>query len=110
MKPLEKHYKKNGYAFNLVTRIDDVAIYEQIIPEIGRIGGYEVFRVVKHPEKNINGRIIEARESTPSNEQWGVLGFSVSSISEAKARMAQLLRKDIEAKDGESLRPTGHCK
>jgi hypothetical protein len=100
MIPLPSRYSKNGYSFTLVERVDNVAIYRQVDPQTTAIVAYEVFRVQKRPDKNIKGRLILSRETPPSNEQWGILGFTVRSISAAKERSTLLLQIDETSKKG----------
>lgn len=91
MKKLQLQYKKNGYNHRQVYRQDDIAIYELISPETGRILGYEVFEVQHHSERIINGRMIETSEGSPSNEQWGGKGFTVWQFSAAMEKAKRLL-------------------
>lgn len=90
MKILGDKYKKNGYEFTLIERTGQVAIYSQIVPETGRLIAFEVFEVQKYPEKIIAGKIIPAFEATPSNEQWGLKGYTVHTFFEAKKKGAIL--------------------
>lgn len=101
MKQLEKNYRKNGYQFHLVEREHDIAIYEQCDIDTGKRVAFEVFEVVKIPEMKIMGRLIEAHEKTPSNEEWGSLGFTVWTFSAAKEKAELLLTK----KDRRNLKP-----
>lgn len=101
MKPLPISYNKNGFTFNQIIREGDVAVYEQIIPETGKRIAYEVFEVMKKKAATINGSIIEARETSPSNEQWGTNGFTVYDLSHAKVKqgiLSQAIRNRQESK------------
>lgn len=91
MKPLPQQYRKNSYDFNLVEREGDVAIYEQIDPDTKRRVAFEVFEVLKKPERNIGERVVEANEGCPSNEDWGTFGFTVWTLEAAKEKQKMLL-------------------
>lgn len=93
MLPLASNYTKNSYNFALVNRTKDVAIYSQALPETGKIIGYEVFEVLKKPAFSLNGYDYPAQEQTPSNNQWGQLGFTVSDLEAATIKQGFLLNK-----------------
>lgn len=93
MQPLPTTYNKNGFTFNQVDREGDVAIYEQIMPELSKRVAYEVFEVLKKPAATINGVDIPERESCPGNEQWGNYGFTVYDLSKAKQKQAEIAEK-----------------
>lgn len=94
MKKIQLQYNKNGNHHRQIFRLNDIAIYEMTSPENGRILGYEVFEVQKFRQRQIAGRMIEASEGTPSNEQWGIKGFTIWQKSDAfkKAAMMQAER------------------
>jgi len=91
MKKLAIQYKKNGCHHRQVYRHGDIAIYELTSPETGRVLCYEVFEVQKFKERIIKGSIIYESEGTPSNEQWGIRGFTVWQ-KKAAMEKAEILR------------------
>lgn len=96
MKSLADQYKKNGYLFNKIARIHDVAIYEQLDPETNRRVAFEVFEVQKNQERIIAGKTIEAGESVPGSEQWGIKAFTVWTMESAISKQHKLLNKAAE--------------
>ena len=90
MQTLPITYNKNGFTFNQISRDGDAVIYEQIMPEPGKRIAYEVFEVMKKKATIINGNAISARETPPSNEQWGNYGFTVYDLSDAKTKQAYI--------------------
>lgn len=92
MKPLPETYRKNSYDFKLVSRIDDVAIYEQREPENNRLLGYEVFLVHKQTGEAF-GKKLEEKEVTPGNSEWGYNGFTVHTLEAAKQKQSELLAR-----------------
>lgn len=98
MKPLEKKYNKNGFAYELVDRQGDVAIYSQTLPETGKIIAYEVFEVMKNKEREIAGKIIGAGESVPNIKQWGAYAFTVYDLEAAKLKQGFLSTRILERK------------
>ena len=103
MKPLPTQYSKNSYNFKLVNRTDDVCIYEQREPSNNRLLGYEVFEVVKQQAGTLpNGKMVEEKEVTPSNSEWGRSGFTVRTIQDAEKKQVDLLaaiQKRVEKRE-----------
>lgn len=90
---LSEKYRKNSYEFELVKRVDDVAIYRQIDPETGKRVAFEIFEVMQKGAWELNGKAYDPKETTPSNEQWGIYGFTVSNIAKAEEKMGILLER-----------------
>lgn len=98
MIPLSKKYNKNGYAFEEVIRQGDVAIYRQMSLDSGRTLAFEVFEVQKHKDREIGGNHLPAKEGTPSNEQWGIFGFTLPTFLAAEAK-AWILQERIRQRN-----------
>lgn len=96
MIPLSTTYRRNSYDFELVDREGDVAIYAQIDPDSKRQVAFEVFEVMKFPEREMFGATVSAREATPSNEQWGSHGFTVWTLDAAKSKQSELQTRITE--------------
>lgn len=90
MRLLEKIYFKNGYRFEQIERTGDIAIYAQIDTDSNKVVAYEVFRISQHGAKEINGRHLPAREATPANSEWGVLGHTYWHLSAAKEKATNM--------------------
>jgi len=91
---LPNSYKKNGYYHRQIYREGDIAIYETKTPETGRVVCYEVFEIQKIPAGAINGKVYEAREATPSNSAWGILGWSVSNKDAAFKKVEYIRQRE----------------
>lgn len=104
MEKLKKQYNKNGYLFSQVWRNENTAIYKQILPETGQAIGYEVFEIIKRGERKIGNNVIAAGEFVPGNEQWGLKGYTVHTIFEAKQKVAILQGNIRKRKIGETYR------
>jgi len=92
MIPLGNTYGKNGFHYELVTRHGDLAIFKQRLrPGVGCLA-YEVIRIKKVKECTMFGRIVEAHEATPGNEEWGLHGFTLPTIETARAKLKELER------------------
>ncbi len=87
-KVLPDFYKKNGYEFKLVSRIGDVAIFEQ--HSEGSVIAYEVFEVRKQKETQFGDIHYEAKERVPSNEEWGTNAYTVHTIEQANIRATEI--------------------
>ena len=72
MKELKNSFKKNGLIYKLVDRTSKVALYSLTIKDktIEELIGYEVCKVYIKLSHTVNGKIIEASESIPSNDQF----------------------------------------
>jgi len=90
MKRLPQVFQKNGYEHQIVWRDADYAITEVRDEDTKKVFCLEVFEIQKHEEKTIGDRTIEARESTPSNEDWGKKGFTVYKMVDAQLKVGIL--------------------
>ena len=90
MKKLTKYHSKNGYEFEVIDRIGDIAL-----AKAGGTVGFEVFEVQSHQGREIGGRHYEPAEYPPSNEQWGSKGWSFKTEAAARAKFAELTKPEI---------------
>ena len=93
MRPLGTTYKKNGFFYEQVTRHGHFAIFKQRLRPGEGCLAYEVIRVKQVPECTICGKLIEAHEAAPGNEEWGVLGFTFPTLQAARERLRMLEAK-----------------
>lgn len=107
MKQLPLTYNKYGYRFDLYTRLDDIAVYEQSDPKTGKVYAYEVFIVQKNEAGNRFGRDIEASESVPSTNEWGRDAFTVWTLDEATEKVAYLQQRLTERLKNQLQRGSG---
>jgi hypothetical protein len=85
MKTLKKYHSRNGYAWIVIERKGNIAL------AYGGSVGWEVFEVQIHNGREIGGKWFEPAEYAPSNEQWGVKGYSFASESAARAKFQSLV-------------------
>ena len=78
-------YKKNGIDWNIIKRINNIAIAEST-------HGYEVIVTQSHNGRTIAGNYCEPSEYPPSNEQWGSKGWSYSLLVDASDKFNQLTK------------------
>jgi hypothetical protein len=86
MKKLTR-YSKNGRRWEIIKRVGNLAIATD-----GK-NHYEVFHIQSHNGRQMAGRFFEPAEYSPSNEQWGSLGWSYSDLTEANIRFDAELNK-----------------
>lgn len=84
MKPLPETFRKRGFDYSLIKRLNDWGFYRLSID--GEVFGYEVSKIKKLPNRTIKGKVIEAREALPSDEEFGWLGFSYLDLACAKRK------------------------
>lgn len=90
-RPLGETYAKNGFHYEQVIRDGNVAIFKQRMrPGEGELA-FETIVIRVAPAATMFGKEVPAREIGPSNEDFGVWGWSFDSLVRAKAKMAELL-------------------
>ncbi len=87
-KPLKTSFTKNSFNFIQIKRVGDKAIFSKQ-KEGGGIS-YEVIMVQRHLDYQIAGVTIEAAETYPSSESWGVYGFTYVTLAEAEKKFKKL--------------------
>jgi hypothetical protein len=91
-KPIAKEFCHDGFTFRQIVREGDVAIYEQkwngcANPSVA----YEVVRIRRREAREIKGKIIEAAEVYPRNEQWSECGWTVPDKESAFCKLRELV-------------------
>ena len=84
MKSLKRYHSRNGYDWNIIDRKGDIAI------AYGGSIGWEVFEVQRHNGREIGGKRFEPAEYAPSNEQWGLKGWSFKEELQARRKFSEL--------------------
>ena len=87
MKRLPEVFQKNGYEHILLWRDSEYAITEARDTDTKKVYFMEAFEIQRHKEKAIGDKLIEARESTPSNEDWGLKGYTVYNMTDAQLKI-----------------------
>jgi hypothetical protein len=77
MERLEKEIRRVGQTFTQIDRTDIKAIYKS------SYGHYEVFRIKTAKDSIVFGKEVKAHEKYPSNEDFGISAWSVSSEKRA---------------------------
>ena len=92
-------YKRNGFTFNQVDRIGNIAYFIGV----GKEGEttHEVIEVQSHNGREIGGIDYPPAEYPPSNEQWGRKGWTYSTPLQARIAFDQLT-KPVDASNPES--------
>lgn len=98
MKLLEPEYTVKGqkdFIYSLVERNDQVAISKQLNRETREFIAFEVFEIMKYPDRwSPDGKVfIPAKETPPSNEMWGLRGFTCPTIEKARDRFEQINKR-----------------
>jgi hypothetical protein len=91
MKTIPQVYGKNGYAYNLLSRQGNVAIYEQ--RKGSRLFAYEVVKIRVNKASKFKGVEYPESERLPSDDDRGIYGktfscYGSSQAGEVAARMA----------------------
>lgn len=89
---------KNGFTYEQVVRDGNVAIFKQRLRPGEGCLAYEVLIIEVKPAVTIKGKFVPERESVPSDESFGTLGWTYPTLARAKAKFAEL----IEARSGVS--------
>ena len=88
MKLLETRFKKDGFTFEQLKRLDNVAVFAK--SKGGKSKSYEVVKIQSHNGFEISGVKIEPAETMPSSEQWGTNGFTFTTLQDALYKFNQL--------------------
>ena len=90
MKKLELNFRKDGFDYEQVERVGDVAIYRQ--SKAGQVGNvhFEVGKIRENKAREVFGKHFEASESWPSSEEWGIRAWTYRDLTSAKRRLATL--------------------
>ena len=90
MRTLPTTFRKNGFDYNQVERVGNVAIYRQT--KAGQSWErFEVGRIRANAERKQFGTVFEASETWPTAEEWGVKAWTCTDLAGAKTRMATLI-------------------
>jgi hypothetical protein len=91
MKTLETTFKQKGWTHTQVQRQGNIAIFER--QKEGVKPHYEVVRIKSHNGFQIPGtdQRSEPAEYYPSENAWGVDGFTIHDLDEATAKMNTML-------------------
>ena len=103
MKLLETKFTSNGFNFEQVFREGDFAVYKKW--KEGRdYKGFEAIKIKRHNGYTIAGNYCPPAEMYPSNEQWGVSGFTCLTLQLAFGKIEKMKeweQDNPEQKDGE---------
>ena len=104
---LSKQFRKDSYDFTQIKRSDNCALYSKQKGDADP--SFETIRIKRSKKDyqfpsrtNKNGETIQGRlipagsEHYPSSEDWGTLGFTHQSRSEAEAKYRELLKREEE--------------
>jgi len=88
MKTLPLTLRKNGFEYTQLLRGQRSCLYEQrVAPELV---AYEVFLIKIKPERIIQGKVIEAKETFPHDEGFGRWAWSFGNYEKALWRFLEL--------------------
>lgn len=90
IKVLQETIKKNGFIYILVTRTPQKALYMQTLD--GILIGFEVFLIGIRGAQNSSllGKLINAYERFPSNENFGKTAWSYVDLQDALRKYNEL--------------------
>lgn len=91
MKPLPTTFRKDGYNFRLLDRVDDVALFEK---SCGGHVSWETVVVQKYGERTIAGNAIPATEAMPPATSWGQKGWTLTTIERAREKLAEIVERE----------------
>ena len=102
MKPLIETFTRKGLTYRQIRREDDVAVFE-VTSTDWKHPMFEVIHVRKRSDRKIEGRLVEAHEAFPSDEEWGRYGYTALNLDHANhvfERVLRLTRARIERETG----------
>ena len=97
MKTLNTKITHSGFDLVQIHREGDYAIYKK--QKAGHEAvNYEVIKIKRHDGYTIAGNFCPPAEMYPSNEQWGVLGFTCQGKDQAYKKL-DAMKESMEASD-----------
>jgi hypothetical protein len=97
MKILEKKFVSHGFNFEQIFREDDLAVYKKWKEGQMSKDSFEAIKIKSHNGYTIAGNFCPPSEMYPSNESWGVLGFTCLTREAAYARIDKMKEWDDAA-------------
>ena len=92
MKILTK-YRKNGFDFKQVDRVGNVMLAHGIGGSEDPSQTFEVIIVQSHDGRELHGNHYPPAEYPPSNEQWGMKGWTFMTMDGAIGKFDELVAK-----------------
>lgn len=89
-KTIPDTYRKNGFTYKLVRRMENAAIYSQTATGKDEPCHWEVVRVRFRNAKDCGNFQLEAGEYLPTTHEWGVHGWTMWTLHDAIARMTEI--------------------
>jgi hypothetical protein len=91
-KPLQKEFRRDGFAYRQIARGGHGAIYEQTWNGCSDPSAcYEVVRIRRRGGFQIDGRLVEPAEAYPSSGVWGVDGWTVCDKESAFRKLREII-------------------
>ncbi len=97
----------NKYGFHFKELVSD-GIYKIYEKTKGNYKGYEVCRTRFYDGYEIAGVFIEPAQSMPGNEEWGINGFSLLTLEDAKQKLEWM--KNVQFKETQETQETKEIK
>jgi hypothetical protein len=94
MRELEKCFKSKGMNYTVLYRNTGKDGNDYVLCSVEDGSHFDVMRVMKKKESVLFGKVVEARETIPSSEQWGTYAFSHKSYRKAFEKYTYLCEKE----------------
>lgn len=91
MRPLATTFRKDGYQFAILDRVEDVALFEK---RCGDHVSWEVAVVQKYGERTIAGKVVPATEAMPPTSAWGRDGWTLTTIDRAREKLGEIVERE----------------
>lgn len=88
MIPLPLYLSKNGFPYTQICRGARSCIYEQRVGQ--KLIAFEVFIIQTRSERSILGKIIQAKEKFPSNEDFGKTAWTLWTLEQSMKKFSEL--------------------
>ena len=100
IKQINAEFKDNGFTYKQIKRDGLVTLYA-VVSKSGKVLGYESAILTVKPAEQIRGVMYPARESYPSNEEFGLRGWSHQRLEHAEECYNDLV-KSVRYMEGSS--------
>lgn len=89
-------FSYDGFAFNLIKRDGDVALFAKRKPN-HLFPSFEVVIIQKRPAERICGRDYPVRETMPTSETWGTYGWTYQTLDSAIVKFFSLVNRSSKS-------------
>lgn len=91
MRTIPDSFTRQRVFYDLVKRVNNVAIYSLRYSRHGRIVGHDIFLIPRERERVLDGRTLSGGDGMPRNKAWGRSAWSYTTLAAAENKRQEVL-------------------